>query len=178
MDRDGLAIMPEAAPATVFPRAGAAHVPAAVVARPAILRTPAHRADAFRALHTPTFRRYFYGQIASASGTFLLSTALGWLALQLTGSATDLGLVLAAGSLPPLVLGAWGGALVDRMELRRLLMVTQILFGLLAAVLWIAALAGHATITLLVVVSVASGLLSVVDSPARQTFASLLVAPG
>jgi len=173
--------MPEAAPAvavvenTQATGVGNEAVPAGTPGRPA----PAHptRGRAFQALHTPAYRRYFYGQIASVSGTFLQSTALGWLVLQLTGSATALGLVLAAGSLPTLVLGAWGGALADRWDLRRLLIVTQVLFGLLAALLWIAAVAGDASVGLLVAVSVASGLVSVVDSPARQAFAGLLVPP-
>ena len=181
MDRDSLAAMPEAAPAAAVVdaapagAAGAGAGPAATPSRPAHIHLPAGRA--FQALHTPAYRRYFYGQIASVSGTFLQSTALGWLVLQLTGSATALGLVLAAGSLPTLVLGAWGGALVDRWDLRRLLIITQILFGVLAALLWIAAVAGAASVGLLVAVGVASGLVAVVDSPARQAFAGLLVPP-
>jgi hypothetical protein len=43
--------------------------------------------------------------VVSASGTFLQQTAIGWLVLQLTGSATSLGVVLAAGDLPSLILG-------------------------------------------------------------------------
>jgi hypothetical protein len=56
----------------------------------------------FRALRSRPFRLYFAGQVASASGTFVQQTALGWLVLRLTGSATDLGLVLAVGGVPPL----------------------------------------------------------------------------
>jgi hypothetical protein len=52
MDRDSLATHPEASP-------GATPV------------EPITRTGAFRALRAPMFRRYFAGQIASASGTFL-----------------------------------------------------------------------------------------------------------
>jgi hypothetical protein len=50
-----------------------------------------------------------------------------------------------------------------QLELRRLLIITQVLFAVLAAVLWVAALLGHATIGLLVGVGVTSDLVSVVD---------------
>jgi phospholipase C len=58
----------------------------------------------FRALHEADFCRYYLGQVVSSSGTFMQSTALGWLVLQETGSAAKLGIVIAAGSLPTLVI--------------------------------------------------------------------------
>jgi Transmembrane secretion effector len=94
MDRDALAVVPEAAPGAGTPE------------------PPASR-NAFRALHSRPFRLYFLGQVASASGTFLQQTAIGWLVLQLTGSAVSLGLVLAAGGLPSLILCPWGGSIAD-----------------------------------------------------------------
>jgi MFS family permease len=173
MDRDGLTVMPEAAPALAGPgvlpgwwphlRSGRADSPAG--------------GGAFRALGSRPYRLYFLGQVASASGTFLQATALGWLVLQLTGSATALGLVLAAGSLPTLLLGPWGGVLADRFDLRMLLIGTQLASGLLAAALWVASDFGAASVGLLVAIGVASGLVSVADSPARQAFAATLVPP-
>ncbi len=123
MDRDALAAMPEAAPLGSVPAKGVWK-------------------GSFRALRSRPFRRYFAGQVVSASGTFLQQTAIGWLVLQLTGSATSLGLVLAAGGLPSLVLGPWGGAIADRVDLRKLLILTQSIFGILAALLWILAVGG------------------------------------
>lgn len=158
MDRDALASVPEAAP---------------IVAAP----VPALRGGAFRAVHSKMFRRYFIGQVASASGTFVQQTAIGWLVLQLTGSASDLGLVLAAGGIPSLLLGPFGGTLADRLDNRRLLLITQTLFGLLAAALWVAAVAGHASVALIVAINVAGGFVQIVDSPARQAFVSQLVPP-
>src|ERR1700691_2092041 len=102
MDRDGLALVPDAAPQRS-------------------LVSPARHGGSFRALRSKPFRLYFIGQVASASGTFLQQTAIGWLVLQLTGSAASLGLVLAAGGLPSLILGPWGGSIVDRVNVRKLL---------------------------------------------------------
>ena len=79
------------------------------------------RRGSFRALHSRPFRLYFAGRIAAASGTFLPRTAIGWLVLKLTGSAAELGLVLAVGGVPSLLFGPWGGTVADRMDLRRLL---------------------------------------------------------
>jgi predicted MFS family arabinose efflux permease len=148
MDRDAQAVMPEASPGAGPPA------------------KPASR-GAFRALHSRPFRLYFLGQVASASGTFLQQTAIGWLVLQLTGSAVSLGLVLAAGGLPSLILGPWGGSIADRVDLRKLLIGTQAAYGLLAALLWASAAAGYASVGLVVSVGVAGGFVSIVDSPAR-----------
>ncbi len=160
VDRDALAAMPEAAPTATAPARGT------------------RRRDSFRALGSQPFRRFFAGQVVSASGTFLQQTAIGWLVLELTGSATSLGLVLAAGGLPSLILGPWGGAIADRVDLRRLLIVTQTIFGILAAVLWILAVEGSATVAVTFTINVIGGFVQIVDSPARQAFISRLVLPG
>jgi MFS family permease len=160
MDRDGLATVPEAGP------------------RPEV-KTPApsNRASSFRALHSRPFRLYFAGQVVSASGTFLQQTAIGWLVLELTGSASKLGLVLAAGGIPSLLFGPWGGAVADRVDLRKLLLVTQALYCLLAALLWGLAATGAASVPALIAIGVAGGVVQIVDSPARQAFFSRLVPP-
>src|ERR1700685_1198038 len=161
MDRDALAAMPEAGP---VPGSGAP--------------TAAKGGSSFRALRSPSFRLYFGGQVVSASGTFLQQTAIGWLVLELTGSPSDLGLVLAAGGIPSLLFGPWGGAMADRVDLRKLLVVTQTLYCLLAALLWALAVAGAASVAALVAIGVAGGVVQIADSPARQAFVSRLVAPG
>jgi MFS family permease len=160
MDREALAAMPEAGP----------QVPSEAAA-------PAKSQNSFRALRSRSFRLYFGGQVVSASGTFLQQTAIGWLVLELTGSPRDLGLVLAAGGIPSLLLGPWGGAVADRVDLRKLLVVTQTLFCLLAALLWALAAAGAAGVGALVAIGVAGGVVQIADSPARQALVSRLVPP-
>jgi MFS family permease len=131
----------------------------------------------FRALQQAGFRRYYLGQVVSSSGTFMQSTALGWLVLQETGSAAKLGLVIAAGSLPTLLIGPWGGPLADRANRRVLLLCTQTTFGLLATALWVAAAAHEASLAVVITISVAGGIVQVADSPARQAFVADLVPP-
>ena len=160
MDRDALAAMPEAGPL--------AGVEAA---------TGGKGGSSFRALRSRPFRLYFGGQVVSASGSFLQQTAIGWLVLELTGSPGDLGLVLAAGGIPSLLFGPWGGAVADRVDLRKLLVVTQTLYCLLAALLWALAVAGVANVEALVAIGVAGGVVQIADSPARQALVSRLVPP-
>jgi MFS family permease len=83
--------------------------------------------------------------------------------------------VLAAGGIPALVLGPWGGSIADRVDLRKLLVVTQFIFGLLAGVLWVLAASGNANVPTIVSVTVLGGFVSIVDSPARQALVSQLV---
>jgi MFS family permease len=158
MERDALKLVPEASALAGVP--------------------PEHaHASSFRALKSRPFRLYFAGQVASASGTFLQQTAIGWLVLQLTRSPASLGLVLAAGGIPSLLFGPWGGSIADRVDLRRLLIATQTAFGVLAALLWILAAAGSPSVGLIVTVGVVGGFVQIVDSPARQAFVSALVPP-
>src|SRR5580704_6321321 len=160
MDRDALAVMPEAGPVSVSAAAAA----------------PKGRGS-FRALRSRPFRLYFGGQVVSASGSFLQQTAIGWLVLERTHSASDLGLVLAAGGIPSLLLGPWGGAVADRVDLRKLLVATQSLYCLLAALLWALALTGNVSVAALVAIGVAGGVVQIADSPARQALVSRLVPP-
>jgi len=139
--------------------------------------TAAKGRSTFRALRSRPFRLYFGGQVVSASGSFLQQTAIGWLVLELTGSPRDLGLVLASGGIPSLLLGPWGGAVADRVDLRKLLLVTQTLYCLLAALLWALAAAGDASVAALVAIGVAGGFVQIADSPARQALVSRLVPP-
>ena len=63
------------------------------------------------------------------------AVAQSWLVLQLTGSGVDLGITVGLQFGPVLVLGAWAGALADRVDKRRLLMATQAAAALFALVL-------------------------------------------
>ena len=87
----------------------------------------------FQSLESPGYRSWFFSQVLSASGTMTQGVATSWLLLNLTGNGVDLGLLTACTFGPSLVLGPYAGALVDRLDRRKLLIVTQVLFLLLAA---------------------------------------------
>ena len=61
----------------------------------------------------------------SVVGTWMQRVAQDWLVLTLTGSGVALGISTALQFGPVLVLGLWGGAVVDRVDRRRLIIATQ-----------------------------------------------------
>ena len=83
----------------------------------------------FSSLAIPNYRRFFIGQAISLIGTWMQTTAQSWLVLTLTGSASDLGIVVALQTLPVLLLGPYGGVIADRVDKRRLMVVLQSLMG-------------------------------------------------
>ena len=79
----------------------------------------------FASLNMPTYRWFWSGLLAYFLGFQMDMIARGYLAYDLTGSATALGVVSIAWGIPLLFLSLVGGALADRMEKRDLLLVTQ-----------------------------------------------------
>ena len=98
------------------------------------------------------------------------TVAQAWLVLKLTGSGTALGFVVALQFLPVLLLGPWGGVLADRMPKRRLLLITQVAFGLLALLLAVLTATDVVTLWMVYAVAFCFGCVTALDNPARQTF--------
>ncbi len=82
------------------------------------------------------FRLLWFGTALSHTGDFMQVMAQGWLVWRLTDSALLLGLVGFCQALPRLLLSAVGGVIVDRMDRRRLLLVTQGLAMTQAFLFW------------------------------------------
>lgn len=135
------------------------------------------RGATFASLSVPNYRRFFVGQAVSLAGTWMQSVAMAWLVLQLTGSATWLGVTVALQTLPVLVLGPYAGVLVDRVDKRRLLVGTQTVSAVQALVLGVLAQRGDATMAWVLVLSLGLGLVNTLDNPARQAFVREMV-PG
>src|SRR5262245_14273871 len=91
--------------------------------------------QALRALANRNFRLFFAGQTVSLVGTWMQQVAMAWVVYELTGSAWWLGFAGFAGQAPSFFLGPFAGALVDRWNRYRLLLVTQTLAMLQAFVL-------------------------------------------
>jgi MFS family permease len=124
----------------------------------------------FSALRVPNFRLYFTGQAISLVGTWMQSVALAWLVLELSHSGSLLGLVVAAQFLPVLLFGPYGGLIVDRVNKRHLLFMTQVALGVLALALGLLTVTGAVRIWMLFVFAVLIGLVLAVDNPTRQAF--------
>lgn len=131
----------------------------------------------FASLSVPNYRKFFLGQAVSLAGTWMQSVAMAWLVLQLTGSATWLGLNVALQTLPVLLLGPYAGVVVDRVDKRRLLVATQLVSACLALVLAVLTIDQRVTLGWVVLLSLLLGLVQAFDNPARQAFVREMV-PG
>ena len=130
----------------------------------------------FAALVVPNYRKYFIGQVISNSGTWMQSVAQGWLILQLTGhNGFYLGVSVALQYLPMLLLGSYGGLLVDRTSKRKVLYATQSTAGLSALILGLLVSTHHAQVWQVFVLSLALGVSNMFDVPARQAFIQEMV---
>jgi MFS family permease len=143
-------------------------------AREAVLRA---RDRTFRSLREPNYRRYFTGQAVSVVGTWMQRVAQDWLVLTLTGSGVALGISTALQFGPMLVLGLWAGAVVDRLNRRRLIIVTQAVQAVLAATLAVLTLTGTVELWMVYALALALGVVTAFDSPARQALVGEMVAP-
>jgi MFS family permease len=124
----------------------------------------------FSSLRIRNYRLYFIGQVISNSGTWMQSVAQAWLVLQLTHSGTALGLVVALQSLPVLLLGPFGGVVADRFPKRRVLIITQSVFGMLALTQGVLVATGAVRLWMVAVIAFAFGVTNAVDNPTRQSF--------
>lgn len=120
------------------------------------------------------FLLLWLGQTISWIGDSFYFIALLWLVIDLTGSRSLLGVVAAARTLPSL-LGFASGALVDRWDRRRIMILSDIsraaLVGLVPLLQW----AGLLQPWHLPVIAFALGLLSIFFVPARQSLLPELV---
>jgi MFS family permease len=128
-----------------------------------------------RALRNPNFRLFWSGNFLSNIGTWMQNVAQGWLVLLLTNSAFWLGVVGFAGSIPFLIFTLFGGVIADRVDKRRLLLVTQTIMMMLAFLL--AALAWFKVITVWEVAAIAfmNGVAMSMNAPSYQAMVPRLV---
>ncbi len=153
-------------PATAPPSASAA---AATTARrrvwPIGLRSLRHR----------NYRLFFSGQTVSVVGTWMQSTAQGWLVYRLTGSALLLGLVGFADRGPVFLLGLAGGVAADRFDRRRVVILTQAASLAQALALGLLVTLGAADVAWIFLLAAAGGVIAAFDIPARQSLIAEMV---
>ena len=144
-------------------------------------RQPREQSQAFRALRNPNFRLFWSGNFLSNIGTWMQNVAQGWLIITITNSAFWLGVVSFAGSIPFLVFTLFGGVIADRVNKRRLLLVTQtvmmVLAFLLAALAWFKGSNGQPLITVWEIAAIAflNGVAQSMNAPSYQALVPRLV---
>jgi len=113
--------------------------------------------------------------VISVIGTWMQTTAQGWLVYDLTKSPLYLGIVGACGALPIMLFSLPAGAIADRSSKRRIVFITQSLSALQAGLL---ALLVYTNVVKVWHVMAMAGMLGVVnafDMPTRQSMVLDLV---
>ncbi|MGH2516633.1 MAG: MFS transporter, partial [Ktedonobacterales bacterium] len=138
--------------------------------------SPVARVRFARALGSKPFAMLWAGQTISALGDGAYTTALAWQVLKLTGSATAMGAVLIARTVPMLIFLLVGGVAADRLPRRLVMLASDAGRGL--SVLCVAALGWLGLLQLwhLVLLSLIFGFVSGFFMPAYQSIAPELVA--
>lgn len=148
-----------------------------VIGERALAPLDALRRQTFASLSSLNYRRFMGGQAVSMAGTWMQAIAQSWLVLELTGSATAVGLVVALQALPILFFGPYAGVVVDRLDKRRLLIGLLLVASALAMALGVLTATGTVQLWHVYVLAFLLGTVSSLENPARQTFVLELVGP-
>jgi MFS family permease len=121
------------------------------------------------------FRLYFASHAVSFIGTWMQQIAAYWLVFELTGSPVAVGSLALAQLLPVTVFGLFAGSVIDRFDVRRLLLVTESLLIVAAATLAVLTLTGAVALWQVYAIATFQGLVLVLDNPARHTLVFRIV---
>ena len=135
------------------------------------------RNKTFAALEVPNYRLYVGGQAISLIGTWMQMAAQSWLVLELTHSATWLGVIVALQTLPVLFFGPYGGVIADRVDKRKAMVVLQTMMGVQALILGVLTVTHVVRIWEIGGLAVLLGFNNAFENPARQSFMLELVGP-
>lgn len=123
----------------------------------------------------PAFRRLWMSTVSTTLGQWMQSTAIGWLALELTNSASFVGMVAFAAGIPFLLVSIPGGLLLDRYDRRRILLLCQIIAATCAVLISVDVLTGFVQPWHLLLFAFVNGSLQAIMNPAQQAIVPSLV---
>jgi MFS family permease len=118
------------------------------------------------------------GALVSSSGDFMQNVAQSWLVWQVSQSPVAIGIVAFFDTLPRLLVGAVGGAMADRFDRRRVLMITQTLAMIQAITFWIAVKFEVIELWHIAALAFFLGVANTINQTARQSLVSSLVPRG
>lgn len=123
------------------------------------------------------FRLLWFGGSVSFIGSMVTYVALPYQVAQITGSYVAVGALGLVELAPLIVFGLYGGALADSVDRRRLVLVTEVCFTLVSAVLVVNSLAPAPTLWLLYVASFVYAVLDGLQRPSLDALIPRIVAP-
>ncbi|WP_437114259.1 MFS transporter [Streptomyces syringium] len=113
--------------------------------------------------------------LVSNAGTWMQLTVQNLLVLQITGSAAATGLSLSVQAAPGLLMGLFGGAVVDRWPRKVTAGVSQAALGLVAFTTAALVAFGELNVGILMALAAVTGLIATVDGPACALLGNDLV---
>jgi MFS family permease len=130
----------------------------------------------FIAFRFRNYRLFWFGQLISVTGTWMQSLAQAWLVYEiLKATPFQLGLVNVLQFLPVLLFGIPSGIIADRFPKRNIMMATQSLMMLLAALMAVLVISDVVRLWHVYAIAITFGLANAVDMPTRQAFVSEMV---
>jgi MFS transporter, DHA1 family, staphyloferrin A biosynthesis exporter len=121
------------------------------------------------------FRLLWLSTLGTGAGWWMDTVTRGWLIYQLTGSATQLGLVNAVRAVPFLLLGMFAGVAADRWDRKRQLQISQVLTFISNFLMAVLVVTGHIEVWHVYVAAIVSGASQAFMQPARQAMIPALV---
>lgn len=135
----------------------------------------AARISPWAPLRHRNFRLLWTGMIVSNTGSWMQFVALGYLVDRLTQSPLYLGILAATQAIPRLVFSLLGGTVADRIDRRRLLVVTNVFLMTSATLLALLTVTGRIQIWQVFVIAGLNSLAQSFDMPARHSMVPTLV---
>ncbi len=132
--------------------------------------------DFLPALRSRNYRLYFIGQSISLIGWWMASVAQQWLIYPtLTNDRSLLGIVGFAGLFPTAAFVLLGGVVADRINLRRGMIVQQMLYMITAFIMTVLIVTGNVQVWHVVMSAFLNGIIFAFDIPTRQSLIISLV---
>lgn len=119
------------------------------------------------ALKSPNVCCFVIGESVSFFGSWMTQIALVWMVYQITNSAMLVGVVGFTNQFMGLIITPLVGVLLDRWNLRYVLLNTQLVSILLSSTLTILTINNHITVTWIIIIGIMQGIVKAFDLPAR-----------
>src|SRR5437868_6105570 len=121
------------------------------------------------------YRLLWFGELISETGHQVTVVAIFVQVFRITGSAAAVGLVGLVQLVPLVVASIAGGSIIDSVDRRKLLLITQVGYTVSSGVLLAGAIAGHPPVWLIYGAAAATAGLSGIDFPTRSAMTPRLV---
>ena len=125
--------------------------------------------------HNPHFWRYIIGQTVSVFGDVLFKITVIWTAIDSTDSILPIAIMLFISYVPQLVVGLFGGYLIDRLDRRKVMIASDLLSALALLVLYIMHRGLGLSIVMLYVIRFVLSTMDVFYSPATMAYIPKIV---